>query len=146
MKLKNRPLPTMWEQGKTIIMRKEDAEAWMKALRSGKFKQAAGELEALGGPGCKVVVGYCCLGVLQKVLCSDVERDTIGQSYALPSCAWLQKHGIRFRGDDLSRNGDKNNPAICRSGLHNTAASVNDSSGLKFPEIADLIEPCIQTY
>ena len=48
-------------------MEKKKAMKWVKALRSGKFKQIKGSLVALNNDK---PMGYCCLGVLCEV--SDV--------------------------------------------------------------------------
>lgn len=44
-------------------MKAEIAKKWVKALRSGKYKQGRGLL-AVVDPTSKEVTGYCCLGVL----------------------------------------------------------------------------------
>lgn len=43
---------------KHIKMRKEDANKWLKALRSGDYKQGNGHLKTADNK-------FCCLGVLQ---------------------------------------------------------------------------------
>lgn len=45
-------------------MKKEIKEKWVKALRSGKYKQATCSLHVKGG-------GYCCLGVLTDLYLKD---------------------------------------------------------------------------
>ena len=46
---------------------------WVKALRSGKFKQSTGTLKDVNNSG--DVVGYCCLGVLCAI--SKPVRDQV---------------------------------------------------------------------
>lgn len=43
----NREMPKMWEEGKTIIMKKEMLERWLSDLRSGKFKKIADQIEKI---------------------------------------------------------------------------------------------------
>lgn len=45
-------------------MNKRIKAKWLKALRSGEFKQCTGDLTDGSG-------GYCCLGVLQKVITGE---------------------------------------------------------------------------
>ena len=132
---KNRQLPKMWEEGKTILMKKEHAKAWLKNLRSGKFKQGR---EQLGS----AKTGYCCLGLLEKTVSGKVES---GATSYYSSQTWLRLKGVRYR---TAFNADDLDPQICNyANQGRTQASVaNDDFGLSFKEIADLIEPCIQTY
>ena len=46
-------------------MKQQVKKLWIKALRSGKFKQAKGKLRAKTEDG----YAYCCLGVLEQVRC-----------------------------------------------------------------------------
>jgi len=67
----------------TIEMPKKLLRKWLKALRSGKYKQGKGKLYGEGR--------YCCLGVLQKVADGETE-----QGKAMPSINWLKEHGVSF--------------------------------------------------
>lgn len=135
---------------------------WLKALRSGKYKQGQGMLRDHSG-------AYCCLGVLCEVLGAERKRveHMTGYSYKLPGDdVWsttgypstaIRKAGllrtdlgkfvqsVRFPGLDYSAlpEGD------VYGGGHRTLASMNDVrmipavGGLRaftFREIADYIE------
>lgn len=120
---------------KTIRMRKEDWAKWDAALRSGEYVQGIETLHSDDGK-------YCCLGVLQKVLDGDVERDAGNYVFDLPSIDWLNKHAIEF---------DSSEPVIdcspCQSpylpSLMETADAANDT-GKTFVEIADAIKDCVE--
>jgi len=51
-------------------MTKSKMEKWVKALRSGKYKQARSRLREIDGDK----IGYCCLGVLGEVCGVPQER------------------------------------------------------------------------
>ncbi len=61
-------------------MKKNIATKWVKALRSGKYKQAYGRLHSVT-PG-----GFCCLGVLCKTYEKDYEEmdKHLTDSFTLP--------------------------------------------------------------
>lgn len=96
-------------------MNKELLERWVKALRSGKYKQHRGALIATeDGPGTPII-GYCCLGVLQAIEPS-LEPDT----------GKLASHDMRrVIGGHIDQY---------------TLVAMNDAMGKTFPEIADYIE------
>jgi len=105
-------------------MKEEVKDKWVKALRSGEYKQGKNRLEDKQG-------NYCCLGVL---------------------CVLAQKEGVKI--DLLSNPeqiigvniGDQ--PEVRRwasikqmSGSYGPSSLVRDNdSGATFPEIADIIE------
>ena len=60
-------------------MDKELKAKWIKALRSGKYKQARSALVSDRG--------YCCLGVLSRVLYPDVKKRFL----AYPPCQLISK-------------------------------------------------------
>jgi hypothetical protein len=103
---------------KELVMKK-----WVKALRSGKYKQFKGGLKGKTEEG---KLGYCCLGVLCRVVGSptlsrlgaDLPRDIVCEKAGLsnwnPEVNYLDT-GRRF------------------------LSSLNDE-GITFKEIADLIE------
>lgn len=111
-------------------MKKEVMELWVKALRSGEYKQAKGVLQNDRG-------GYCCLGVL----CDVAEKEGI-KTYKTAGVKLLgptlgtQAAVMKWAGlyDDCGavkrEVGESYRPAL--SGL-------NDS-GDDFPKIADFIE------
>lgn len=114
-------------------MKKKIADLWVKALRSGEFKQGKGRLERRGD-----TKEYCCLGVLcELALLEGVmdyhplygygELDVIGayNNYTLPLTVqnWA---GIQT-----------GNPEINSIGR---LSHLNDVKGKSFSEIANIIE------
>lgn len=134
------PPPTMWEEGKTIIMPRWLKEEWVAALRSGDYLQGTGYLysddEDAAATSC--APGYCCLGVL-----CDVAGENITPREALPSLDFLNRTGVRFR-DAEGKEGTRN-PLLSLSEGY-SAGVANDARGKTFNEIADMIESVVQTY
>jgi hypothetical protein len=103
-------------------MNKQLKSAWIKALRSRKFKQTNSELQA----GNK----YCCLGVL---------------------CRVAQKKGLEVFEEDGELEGGslEDQPDEIASLLdaehQSTLISMNDDLGRKFYEIARWIEKNVET-
>lgn len=117
-------------------MKKEVAEQWVAALRSGRYEQGSHWLNR-GGK-------FCCLGVLceikpriSKGACSH-DADAViyeGCTGNLPSSVmrWSgMKSDMGYRGDeaDMGYRGDEGLPALYE---------LNDR-GVPFSEIADVIE------
>ena len=119
----------------TIRMPKELLRKWLKALRSGKYQQAKSALckETLAGS-----IGYCCLGVLEKVVEGDVERYSDGRSKELPSFEWLKAKNISFSSPDLFISSSPYLPSLC------DRADIANDVGCSFAEIADAIEACAE--
>lgn len=119
---------------KTKVVRlNKNARAWVKALRSGKYKQTQGTLtriEAKTGE----ILGHCCLGVLcglavkakvipsPRVGTNDLYYD--GNNATLPASV-ISWAGMKDETGTLS--------------FKATLASVNDS-GKSFKQIARIIE------
>jgi hypothetical protein len=105
-----------------LSINKENVRKWVEALRSGKYKQAQGQLYLDGA--------YCCLGVVCELAGLSVSQGGYyGEPFdanhlTLPSQAaeWL---GV-----------DDENPVIGEY----CASAWNDAYDKTFPEIADLIE------
>ena len=91
-------------------MNKANVRKWVKALRSGKYKQCRGRL--FDGRG------YCCLGIVEKLAGVKPYGFVLEQG----AREWL---GV-----------DEHNPKI--GGLE--ASFLNDRENLTFPQIADRIE------
>lgn len=85
-------------------MDKKLKKKWVKALRSGRYKQIQNTLVTNGG--------YCCLGVLARVM--DPKGKRLDMGY--PDNDVLDRHTAK------------------------TLATMNDEGGKSFPEIADYIE------
>lgn len=130
---------TKIEQPRRISMPKSIATDWLAALRSGQYKQCGGALS--DGDG------FCCLGVLQVVAAGHVSTHEDGHVYGTPPTAWLEQHGIDFDlGEVHSR---KNDPVFdVQIGCLVTVASASELNdrGYTFEEIADVLEPLIETY
>jgi len=117
---------------KTIRMPKKLLAKWLKALRSGEYKQAKGQLYR------PETCGFCCLGVLQHVASGgSVEADSEGNYVGFPSTDWLHKNGIYFNSPGCAT------PWLPSLELH--ADTANDS-GIKFKRLADAIEACAEGY
>lgn len=71
-------------------MKASVAKRWVKALRSGKYKQGRGQLRSRDGR-------YCCLGVLCEL--SKLPYD--GGSDGIPPCPIAEWAGLRDRWGDL---------------------------------------------
>lgn len=107
---------------------KEFTDKWLKALRSGEYKQCAGGLYRDGG--------YCCLGVslnMQGVKNSEMED----------SCWLVSKHyGFRKKRSKYVPEelyGHNTNPLVKQ------LVDLNDLRE-SFTEIADWIEQNVETY
>lgn len=113
---------------------------WLKALRSGKYKQCTGFLKLIKkSKGHQPVSRFCCLGVAQDILYANpwkklysVDRDAIRDGVEVPC---------------LSNNGDDAclSDEVCkRMGLDTRAQApltiLNDSQGKSFKAIANWIE------
>ena len=92
-------------------MNKSIKKLWIKALRSGKFKQTTGVL-------CDKT-GYCCLGVLRSIM-KPGDRQSYQGYGSLLTVAQRQQAGLRF--DTCDSLADKND------------------AGFTFSQIADYIE------
>lgn len=114
---------------KHIRMKKSDWEKWDTALRSGEYKQCAGELYTPTESG----ASYCCLGVLQKVLDGRIERVEPRDSVALPSMQWCDTPSVRFSN---AQGYDARDPFLSR-GEH-SASGLNDMD-VPFSTLADYI-------
>ena len=99
---------------------KRNIRKWVKALRSGKFRQGQG---VLVGKDDNRHTTYCCLGVA-CVVAGEKPKD-------LKEFIRLTKHTMAWLGLSLP------NPKI---GESTYAIDANDRKGLSFRQIADLIE------
>lgn len=99
---------------------------WVKALRSGKFRQTIGTLRAKDGEG----YAYCCLGVLKAVRCAEEGIPFMSNRNKLldgPTMAWA---GL-----------DHDDPILSGPTAQSTqyASKLNDDDK-SFKYIADRIE------
>ena len=98
------------------MMNKQLKSKWVKALRSGKYRQGVGSLKYRDALAHRTK--YCCLGVLQELmpekLQSSGEQTYLGEDQ-------LKLAGLTHKNQDK-------------------LANLNDIDRLSFPEIADYIE------
>lgn len=91
-------------------MKKSIADKWVRALRSGKYKQGVWMLKSLDR--------FCCLGVLCEI--QKIKSD---------DCRVIKSH----------MNPLKTGNGVIKS-LNQDLAGLNDSGDFTFDEIADLIQ------
>lgn len=128
-------------------MRKEVMKKWVKALRSGKFKQGTGTLKQYNSKG---EAQHCCLGVLCELYNSEMKKS---KKKTLPEKICDNDSDFSF---GYSRFGDSKEDlpreVMKWSGIENslgqfnlsdnhyeTLADLNDL-GRKFKTISDIIE------
>lgn len=99
-------------------MNKRLKARWIKALRSGKYKQTTGTM--------KDAAGYCCLGVLRELIAPGSRAEDCNASALGPrhcKIAGLPRYSTDVRSESPQ----------------NKVAKMNDD-GRSFTEIADYIE------
>jgi hypothetical protein len=107
---------------------KKFAIKWLKALRSGKYKQDTGYL--------KSPIGYCCLGVAGRI-CKLTDKQIDGYD-------WL-KENINITEKDLKLVPQELQGSSLSNGLVEILSLMNDE-GDSFKEIADWIEEEVEFY
>ena len=118
-------------------MKKELKEAWIDALRSGDYRQAEGSLKFERTPG---DIGYCCLGVLCKVL---EKKEMLPDGITLEERSDRLKVSVAFEGE-VREISDTQLPRGLRKHvglpkeLMRSLIAINDNEGT-FDEIADRI-------
>jgi hypothetical protein len=120
--MKYREVPRIKSETSTFTLSRDAKAKWLKALRSGKYKQARGTL--FNGDG------YCCLGVLCRT--QGISNRKM-RGWAFP-----ESIGVNAFPDDLTF-------AIGYGDNLKWLSWLNDKARLTFAEIADLIEtqvPC----
>lgn len=106
---------------------------WLKALRSGEYKQTTGTLYN------PKTGGFCCLGVLQHVASGKCEVNSDGDFEDGPSGSWYIDNGIRMSGEMEQilmqmNDGERDWPSSRRVGRK------------KFTTIANFIEKNTETF
>ena len=112
----------------TIRMPKRKLAKWLKALRSGEYKQGEGALRNRNR--------FCCLGVMEHCLTGAIKRSHKGTQ----PLRWLAEQRITF----LSSHGHLDDVPYLPT-LNTGATDANDD-GTSFAEIADAIEACAEGY
>jgi len=109
-------------------MKKEHAEKWVNALRSGEYRQCKGKLS--DGKG-----SYCCLGVLGKI---NPELNLSGCSNFM-----LLNYHLAGLNNDTGRIDNKTNFYFNQGytpGNFIAFSTLNDIYNLTFDEIADVVQ------
>lgn len=103
-------------------MNKKIMQRWVRALRSGKYKQATGQLKKEG-------VGHCCLGVLCEVL----KQPYAGYDLVLP---------VRVQQESEMNSLDGTLPKTYKNKIVEMKQSLTEfnDGGLTFKQIALIIE------
>lgn len=114
-------------------MDKDKAMEWVKALRSGKYKQGKKYLKVVGSSTTQV--SYCCLGVLGEISGLSAE-ELVAASGLLPD---KNKCGLKSRIGDTCLGGIDYTLIEIDNRPHSSLAAANDS-GCTFDQIADWIE------
>ena|SRR5689334_5253523 len=112
-------------------MNKRIKELWLKALRSGKYRQVKAELKA-NLPGKHV--GYCCLGVLCDIHSKETGKKWENRNMYFNADTVLPQEVMDWAGLD-----DDNPKVYYDIGLEHLS-ELNDERNCSFKEIADLIE------
>jgi hypothetical protein len=116
-------------------MKKTIKTKWVKALRSGKYMQAEGQLKDADG-------GFCCLGVLTDI-CRKESKSKKGWNSFISKCHWNKVSYDNDGFDDILPD-----EVMKWAGLHShnptirglTLSLRNDSEEEDFNKIANLIE------
>ena len=126
-------------------MKKEIAKKWIKALRSGKYKQGKGYLKQFNS---KNEPRHCCLGVLCELYDQQMKKNH--------KKTFHSEHMISIAGTDFIRinKHDGGLPKVVKewAGIshclgmieHTYLADLNDY-GKKFSTIADIIEKNVES-
>lgn len=113
----------------------KNAKKWVKALRSGKYKQTNGQLTALkkGEP-----VAHCCLGILCELAVADgvevkirdsVDTRTYDGNGGVPPDAVMKWAGLRHAAGDIIVQKESSD-----------LTELNDTQRKSFKQIARVIE------
>lgn len=103
-------------------MDKKTKAKWLKALRSGKYKQIDASLRVYDFTSHSY--SYCCLGVLREVANGGASKSSLGEYLGTKFC---QRIGLEPKRD------------VPSDGIQDTLCKMNDR-GIAFSEIADYIE------
>lgn len=107
-------------------------DKWITALRSGEYEQGQEQLRRTNDDG---TVGYCCLGLFQKIIVDNLDEASTGDNTAgwFPdsNCKIADLGGIQDTTPFLS--------SALTHGQRNLLAEMNDG-GASFEDIADYLE------
>jgi hypothetical protein len=114
-------------------MKPEIKEKWLKALRSGEYKQGQENLHPKDG-------SFCCLGVLTDIYIKEIGRDWEEDSscYVFNGCGGLLPSEVmKWAGLESEEAWDN---TLRMSDEEYNSLSVMNDSGRTFEEIAEVIE------
>lgn len=125
----------------TFMLPKAVKREWVSALRSGKYRQIDNQLTDGAN-------GYCCLGVLCKVL-GKTDGDMLGHD--MPQALGIGESLTITELNEYGMYSFKYPLPTATFALHYNGALeplsvLNDDKGLTFEEIATLIHINVQTY
>lgn len=112
----------LFSQNNHNFMPSEIRNAWIKALRSGKYEQGRHVLKDSDA-------GYCCLGVLCDVIDSSKWEYRPGREFE-----YQYEGSFEYPPDDVKFK------ANLTEGACSALASLNDDDELTFNQIANIIE------
>lgn len=128
-------------------MKKEVAKKWVKALRSGKYKQGEGCLKQTDIPKNKTY--HCCLGVLcelyneqmtqskKKKLNDDIDKYGL---YSFEEDIEVLPDNVRQWAGLIGKTGSFNNDVKTDDGVYYASLAEMNDLGCSFKEIANTIE------
>ena len=113
-------------------MKKEIADKWIAALRSGEYKQIKGRL--------RTDEGFCCLGVLCNIHAQEhpeIAARQLRTSVYLRETTLLPRGVMKWAGVSLD-----NNECLLSAGdfTRHALTYLNDKAGFSFEKIAEVIE------
>lgn len=120
-------------------MKKEVAEKWVAALRSGDYEQGKYSLRNASGQ-------YCCLGVLCEITgVKKTGTDEEGATKYGDSNGYLPPSASKLSGIDISNGSFNGKPvrwpdSIPQSRRASTSLTTLNDQGVPFSAIADFIE------
>lgn len=147
----------------TLYMKADILDAWVKELRSGKYRQGAGELHHMGYPNSPVETNreprFCCLGILcemaveagavsaetdsvSRVMFYGVQRETAYLPIEVIDWAGLRYEGHRqYTHSEIEEPRGFLTQGTRENGYRDSKSlsGMNDS-GVPFDEIADTIK------
>lgn len=120
-------------------MNQKVKKLWVKALRSGKFKQGQGTLKQVTKKG---KVKHCCLGVL-----CELHSQKFGRKFKIKYNPDLKEEEFLYLKETevlpkavAKWAGLENNPTVPILGSETFLSELNDSEDYTFNQLADLIE------
>ena len=124
-------------------MREDVKNLWVKALRSGNYKQGLGRLHRQGAEGDV----YCCLGVLCELAIKmgvDVSTDSRYGSREYDGELCVLPASVREWAEMYSSDGTLDDAVEVELGeddeMFSALDAYNDDAGATFDQIADVIE------